>query len=285
MLHRLARATRPRPHRLVRPHPHPPLLHRCLTLMPPRRPAAAGPGTAQQRVAALGRQLTLTAPHTTRALAHAADASADILGTVHVGAVSIPVTRPAAPERLPSPRLLLDTTDPLVAEHLEWLAKKWRLGQDVFLLSPPGPYARRLALTFAALLQLPYELVSLHRDVGEADLLQTRNLEGGRSLVYHNGPVVRAMTEGALLILEGTQRAERNILPLLNNILEVRQALVTSARLTCSCVNRTGSRTCPTAHTLSRPSALRPLALKKLGVEMEKRGRTAASFRYIPTSA
>ncbi len=91
------------------------------------------------------------------------------------------------------------------------------------LLSPPGPYPRRLALTFAALLQLPYELVSLHRDIGEADLLQSRNLAAGGSLVYHDGPVVRAMVNGGLLILEGAQRAERNILPLLNNILENRE--------------------------------------------------------------
>lgn len=236
MLRSLAIAARP-PLRFQRRYPpllqslrQPLLPSRRLRSVMPSGPRSAGARAAEERVAALGRQLTSTTPHTTRALSTDATGD-DVLGTVHVGAVSLPVTRPIQPERLPSVRLLLDTADPLVAEHLEWLAKKWRLGQDVFLLSPPGPYARRLALTFAALLQLPYELVSLHRDVGEADLLQTRNLEGGRSLVYHDGPVVRAMTQGSLLILEGTQRAERNLLPLLNNILEVCVPLSLSCKL------------------------------------------------------
>jgi len=90
------------------------------------------------------------------------------------------------------------------------------------LISPPGPYARRLALTFAALLQLPVEHVSLHRDVGEAELIQARNLAAGKTLTYTDGPVVRAMKRGSLLILEGIERAERASMPLLNNLIEVR---------------------------------------------------------------
>lgn len=78
-------------------------------------------------------------------------------------------------------------------------------------------------MTFAALLQLPIEVVSLHRDIGEAELLQTRNLEAGGNLSYTDGPVVRAMKQGAILVLEGVERAERNVLPLLNNILENRE--------------------------------------------------------------
>lgn len=94
---------------------------------------------------------------------------------------------------------------------------------SISLLSQPGPYGRRLALTFAALLQMPFEYVALHRDIGEAELLQTRNLEKGGNLSYSDGPVVRAMKTGGLLILEGVERAERNVLPLLNNILENRE--------------------------------------------------------------
>lgn len=86
---------------------------------------------------------------------------------------------------------------------------------NLSLLSPPSPYARRLALTFCAMLRLPYEYVSLHRDVGEAELLQTRSLLAGGSLRYEDGPVVRAMKEGRILIIEGTERAERNVMPLL----------------------------------------------------------------------
>ena len=42
-------------------------------------------------------------------------------------------------------------------------------------------------------------------------------------LVFHNAPSVEAALRGRLLILEGLQKAERNVLPLLNNLLENRE--------------------------------------------------------------
>ena len=146
------------------------------------------------------------------------------LGTFRLGPhVAIPVHAADAPERVPPTRLMLDTEDPIVLEHLEFLGKKWQLRQDVFLSSPPGPYARRLCQTFAALIQVPVEYVSLHRDIGEAELLQQRSLEAGGNLRYDDGPVVRAMKHGRLLILDGIERAERGVMPILNNILENRE--------------------------------------------------------------
>lgn len=50
-------------------------------------------------------------------------------------------------------------------------------GQDMFLIGPPGPLGRRLATTFASLLNKPYEVLVLHRDVSaEADLRQGREI-------------------------------------------------------------------------------------------------------------
>ncbi|SNX86583.1 uncharacterized protein MEPE_05292 [Melanopsichium pennsylvanicum] len=153
------------------------------------------------------------------------------LGTFTLGPnVSIPVFRPKLPERLPSDRLLLNLDDPIALEHLEFLAKKWQLGQDVFLISPPGPYARRLSLTFASLIQLPFEYVSFHRDIGEAELLQTRSLSTGGNLVFEDGPVIRAMKNGHLLILEGVEKAERGVTPIINNILENREQNLADGR-------------------------------------------------------
>ncbi|WFD27940.1 hypothetical protein MNAN1_002948 [Malassezia nana] len=145
-------------------------------------------------------------------------------GTFTLGPhVAIPVHEPDAPERVPSEQLWLDTSDPVVLEHLEFLGKKWQLRQDIFLSAPPGPYTRRLCQTFAALIQVPIEYVSLHRDVGEAELLQQRSLEAGGSLRYDDGPVVRAMKHGRILLLDGIERAERGVMPILNNILENRE--------------------------------------------------------------
>lgn len=170
------------------------------------------------RLAALQRQL-----HAGVARA-ASSADSAPHGVLHIGPhVTIPVATPSAPERVPPARLWLDTADPIVQEHLEFLAKKWLLQQDVFLSSPPGPYARRLCQTFAALIQVPVEYVVLHRDIGEAELLQSRSLEVGGNLRYEDGPVVRAMKYGRILVLDGIERAERGVMPILNNILENRE--------------------------------------------------------------
>ncbi|KAK0546025.1 hypothetical protein OC861_004801 [Tilletia horrida] len=160
----------------------------------------------------------------TRQLSTPASKESEQIGILKLGTdVRIPVFTPQDYSRLPQQRLLLPLQDPIVEEHLAWLGQKWVLNQDIFLLSTPGPYARRLALTFAALLQIPYEIVTLHRDIGESELLQSRNLQAGGSLVYLDGPVTRAMKNGSILILEGIERAERNVLPCLNNILENRE--------------------------------------------------------------
>jgi hypothetical protein len=73
--------------------------------------------------------------------------STEIIGTLTLGDVSFPVPASTTPSRLPhfAP---LDPNDPRTREHLYFLLQKFVLGQDVFLISQPGPYARRLALTF-----------------------------------------------------------------------------------------------------------------------------------------
>jgi hypothetical protein len=42
---------------------------------------------------------------------------------------------------------------------------------------------------------------------------------------------VRAATEGRILILEGVEKAERNVLPVLNNLLENREMHLEDGRL------------------------------------------------------
>jgi MoxR-like ATPase len=129
--------------------------------------------------------------------------------------------------------------DPVTASvqsHLRWLEHKHALQQDVCLIAAAGGAARWLAYRFAAVRQLRVEHVLLTRDTCDADLKQRRELRNG-SLSLTDGPVVRAATTGALLVLEGLERAERNVLPVLNNLLENRAcplehgaALVSAAR-------------------------------------------------------
>ncbi|PFH48924.1 hypothetical protein AMATHDRAFT_148764 [Amanita thiersii Skay4041] len=167
------------------------------------------------------------------------------IGTLKMGDIAFPVPHSETPSRLPrfasspasasgdssgtpsSPSLGLgsglDPRDPVTADSLYFMLQKYVLGQDVFLVSQPGPYARRLAMTFASLINAEYEYIALHRDVGETELKQGREIRKGGNLVYVDSPAVRAVKHGRLLILEGIEKAERGIMPILNNLLENRE--------------------------------------------------------------
>lgn len=114
-------------------------------------------------------------------------------------------------------------SSPRVAGHLRWLKQKISLGQDMFLVGEAGPLRRWLALYFCESLGRDVEYVSLTRDTTEADLKQRREIVKGGSSVYVDQLVVKAALQGKILILEGLEKAERNVLPVLNNLLENRE--------------------------------------------------------------
>jgi MoxR-like ATPase len=66
------------------------------------------------------------------------------------------------------------------------------------------------------------EYIAITRDTTESDLKQRREIVGD-SVVYFNQAPVRAAINGRLLIIDGIENAERNVLPSLNNLLENRE--------------------------------------------------------------
>lgn len=53
------------------------------------------------------------------------------------------------------------------------------LGQDMFLLGPPGPKRRHLAMQYLELTNREHEYVALNRDTTESDLKQRREIITG----------------------------------------------------------------------------------------------------------
>ena len=76
-------------------------------------------------------------------------------------------------------------------------------------------------LLYASLLGREIEWVSISRDTTEADLKQRKEVSN-HGTAYVNQAPVRAAINGRLLILDGLEKAERNVLPTLNNLLENR---------------------------------------------------------------
>ena len=89
---------------------------------------------AQRRLTQLLSELTPPAP---------------VIGTLKLGEIAVDIHASQTPTRLPhADDTLLDTRDAFNADNLHFMLQKYLLGQDIFLLSQPGPYARRLAMTF-----------------------------------------------------------------------------------------------------------------------------------------
>ena len=114
-----------------------------------------------------------------------------------------------------------------------WMLQKHALGQDIFLIGGPGPRSRRLAMHFCEVAGLEVEYLRLTRDTTEADLKLRRDISGGTARWTESAPV-RAALKGRVLILDGIEKAERNVLPTLNNLLENREMALEDGRFMMS---------------------------------------------------
>ncbi|XP_059156251.1 von Willebrand factor A domain-containing protein 8-like [Physella acuta] len=151
---------------------------------------------------------------------------------VSIGDVSKVISEPKHPEFVPRKYLKTNISQSTL-RHLRWIMQKDSLGQDVFLIGPPGPLRRQIAMMYLELTKREVEYVSLSRDTTESDLKQRREIEGGTAY-YIDQCAVRAALEGRVLILEGIEKAERNVLPVLNNLLENREMQLDDGRFLMS---------------------------------------------------
>ncbi|XP_071450278.1 von Willebrand factor A domain-containing protein 8 [Hetaerina americana] len=141
--------------------------------------------------------------------------------TVSIGDVSKSVKQPTHPQYVPTKYLPEDLSQELL-QHLHWMLQKDVLGQDIFLIGRPGPLRRKITMQYLQMTKREVEYVSLSRDTTESDLKQRREITNGTSN-YFDQCAVRAAVQGRVLVLEGIEKVERNVLPLLNNLLENRE--------------------------------------------------------------
>ncbi|TPX32182.1 hypothetical protein SmJEL517_g04613 [Synchytrium microbalum] len=143
--------------------------------------------------------------------------------------VTLKITLPGSAELVPDVGGLFYDDSQEILRHLRWMMQKDRMGQDIFFLGPPGSFKRRLVMRYAQLAQREIEYVALSKDVTDSDLKQRREILSG-SAFYTDGPAVRAALHGRILILDGIEKAERNVLPVLNNLLENREMALEDGR-------------------------------------------------------
>ncbi|XP_077987566.1 von Willebrand factor A domain-containing protein 8-like [Glandiceps talaboti] len=96
-------------------------------------------------------------------------------GTVSIGNVSIKLHQAKNPELVPV-KHMSDNPPQAVMKHLRWIMQKDLLGQDVFLIGPPGPLRRAIAMQYCELTNREVEYIALTRDTTETDLKQRREI-------------------------------------------------------------------------------------------------------------
>ncbi|KAK0097219.1 hypothetical protein PV326_002875 [Microctonus aethiopoides] len=151
---------------------------------------------------------------------------------VTINDVSKEIKPAQQPEYIPRKYLLKNPSQGTL-RNLRWMLQKDILGQDIFLIGTPGPRRRNLALAFLELTGREVEFIALSRDTTEADLKQRREIANGTA-TYHDQSAVKAAEHGRVLILEGIEKAERNVLPILNNLLENREMHLEDGRFLVS---------------------------------------------------
>lgn len=132
---------------------------------------------------------------------------------------------PRPPSRLTLRSDVNASLPPCHLSHLRWMLQKdLVLRQDFLLIGPPSTARdrRHLLLLYAHLLGREVEWMSITRDTSESDLKQRKEVTGDATRYVDQAPV-RAASAGRLLVLDGLEKAERNVLPTLNNLLENRE--------------------------------------------------------------
>ncbi|ETN04638.1 hypothetical protein PPTG_14469 [Phytophthora nicotianae INRA-310] len=152
---------------------------------------------------------------------------------VEIGGVKAPVGSPTSVELVPRGYVTeLQQRRPMSQEllsHLRWMLQKDLLKQDMFLIGPPGSSRRLLSMQFCELLKKEVEYVAISQDTTESDLKQRREIVDGAAIFTDQAPV-RAAINGRVLVIDGLEKAERNVLPTLNNLLENREMMLDDGR-------------------------------------------------------
>ncbi|TYZ62616.1 hypothetical protein PybrP1_002376 [[Pythium] brassicae (nom. inval.)] len=149
--------------------------------------------------------------------------------TIEIGGVVAPVGDAKSKELVPRGYLPRTELSQELLGHLRWMLQKDLLKQDMFLIGPPGASRRLLGMRFCELLNKEVEYIAISQDTTESDLKQRREITGGAAVFTDQAPV-RAAIHGRVLVIDGLEKAERNVLPTLNNLLENREMTLDDGR-------------------------------------------------------
>ncbi|TVT29588.1 MoxR family ATPase [Salinicoccus cyprini] len=102
------------------------------------------------------------------------------------------------------------------------------LGKNLLLKGPTGAGKTRLAEDMSRELDQPIHSINCSVDVDIESLLGFKTIEymeGRQEITFIDGPVIRAMKEGAILYIDEINMARPEVLPILNAALDYRRTI------------------------------------------------------------
>ena len=145
-----------------------------------------------------------------------------LIGDTRLGGIA----PPARPELVPQLTYFDSYRHTVV---LQQLLKDWAAGHHLLMIGGQGVGKNKLADRLLQLLRREREYMQLHRDVTVASLTQTPSLLNGR-LVWEDSPLVRAISEGRVLVLDEADKAPLEVTCVLRSLLADGQMLLADGR-------------------------------------------------------
>lgn len=114
-------------------------------------------------------------------------------------------------------------------QHLQWMLKQDSLDRHMVLIGPPGPMLHWVLFQFSKLPQRELEYASLSHDISQIDLHQRCETQNGADVCLDQR-VARAAIHGNILVIEDIEKIDRDVMPVLNNLLENREIRLQDGR-------------------------------------------------------
>jgi energy-coupling factor transporter ATP-binding protein EcfA2 len=109
------------------------------------------------------------------------------------------------------------------------ILKDLELGEHLLLVGNQGVGKNKICDRLLHLLNRPREYIQLHRDTTIQTLTQQPSIEGGQ-IVYHPSPLVRAVENGTVLVIDEADKAPTHVTSVLKNLVESGDMMLADGR-------------------------------------------------------
>lgn len=156
------------------------------------------------------------------------------LQILKIGSVQAPIVEPTNPILVPNILFYENQRQLLV---LQDILKDYILGEHILLIGNQGVGKNKIVDYFLQKMKLPREYIQLHRDTTVYSLTSNPTIIDGQ-LVYEDSPLVRAIREGYILVVDEADKAPTYVTSVLKSLIEDGEMVLSDGRRIAAESNR-----------------------------------------------